>query len=396
MKRVVVSGYGVITPFGDVEHTWNGIIQGEKTLNIENKEVYSKLGNELFEKSEFNKKHKQLDPLHCLGLEVSKQALKMANLNDSTSPEDIGVIMGSMYCSMRSVEKVIGSYYEREFNRIYPSIALQITNNALSGQIAIEYQLKGPNLTVSTACSSSAQAISLGTDYIKLDKAKVMLVGGVDLTPQKTGVYQAYDRLKVLVNDDFPRPFSKNRSGFAIGEGGGALVLEEYEHAIQRGAKIYGEILGTASTCDAYTMAIPDTSGKMIAKTMVKAIKNADLHINNIDYINAHATGTKVGDLTETIAIKKVFGSRANNLYISSIKGSIGHTIGAAGAIEAIITLLALNKGTIPPTLNYIGEDDGCDLNYIPNTNIHREISIAMSNSFGFGGNNVSLVIGKV
>jgi 3-oxoacyl-[acyl-carrier-protein] synthase II len=402
LKQVAVTGYEIITPFGRLEDSWTQICKGVssvgetkyKDTELLNTKVSSEISPDFISQSAFNKKYSRLDPIHCLGLEAAKGAIEMSGVLNRYEAEDIGVIMGSMTCGLHSASKVEAHFQKEEYRKIVPSYALQMTRNALSGQIAIEFGLKGPNLTLSTACSSGGQAIMNAFNLVRYGQAKAVVVGGVDLIPSM-GVLKAYDNLRVMATTDVPRPFSKDRTGFAFGEGAGVLVIERKEDALEREAPILGEIKGAASTCDAYTMAIPDESGETIALTMEKALKDASIAAESIDYINAHATGTKVGDIAETRGIKKIMENVDSEAAISSIKGATGHTLGAAGAIEAIICLLSIKHNIIPPTVHYLGEDEELDLDYTPNYSVEKQVSYALSNSFGFGGNNVSIVLGR-
>ncbi|MDX5475047.1 MAG: beta-ketoacyl-[acyl-carrier-protein] synthase family protein [Bacillaceae bacterium] len=401
--RVVVTGFEMITPFGNTNSTWEALIQGKSSVGVKKdndlsnmkSRVVSELDRELLETSPYKRKIRSIDPIHNLALIASSAAIKMAGVDQHLfDKENTGVVMGSLMGSTTSSSKASVLYERNQYNQISPSLGIQITGNALSAQIAIEHKLMGPNLTINTACSTGGQAVVLGSNLIRTGFANTMVVGGVDLITD-LGIYKAYDNLRVMIEDenDLPRPFSKDRNGFAMGEGIGVLILESLSHAEERGAKIYGEILGTASTCDAFTMAIPVESGEVVARTMSEAIERSGIGIDAIDYISAHATGTNIGDITETNAIKKVFGDRAYDIPVSSLKGSIGHTLAAAGSIDIIACILSINNMIIPPTTNYIDRDEKCDLNYVPNEASRKRIKTCISNSFGFGGNNTSVVI---
>ena len=262
------------------------------------------------------------------------------------------------------------------------------TLNALSGQVSIQFNAQGPNLSVATACSSGNQAISLAYDAIAMNRADVMIAGASE-SPTSPLMYTGFEFLRVMApHEEGCHPFSRDRSGFVIGEGAGILILESLEHALARNAPIYGEIAGFSMSCDAHHMVIPYAEGDHVAASMRKALETSRLSIHEVDYINAHGTGTKSGDLAEALGIKKCFGAEAAGIPVSSIKGAIGHTMGASGAIEAVVCMLALRDQTIPPTVNFSEPDPELQLDFVLEGGRPCELNVLLSNSFGFGGNN--------
>ncbi|MBN1441066.1 MAG: beta-ketoacyl-[acyl-carrier-protein] synthase II, partial [Planctomycetes bacterium] len=289
---------------------------------------------------------------------------------------------------------------ERGPNRISPFFIPKLMVNAAAGQIAIRLQLEGPNFAVSSACASGQHGIAMGVRAIQYGDADVVLSGGSEATVSIMGL-GGFCAIRALSrrNDDPKRascPFSLDRDGFVLGEGAGALVLEEYERARRRGARIYGEVLGLGMTDDAYHISAPEPDGKMAARAMQLAMKEASLDPERVDYINAHGTSTQLNDAMETKAIRTAFGPHADSLMVSSTKSQMGHLLGASGAVECVVTLLALHHQLVPATINYITPDPECDLDYVPNQPRRAELRTALSNSFGFGGHNVTLAFGTV
>jgi len=289
--------------------------------------------------------------------------------------------------------------YTKGYDRISPYLIPMMIPDMASGLIAIKYRFKGPNYCTVSACASSAHAIGDAFRLIRYGDADVMIVGGSEAPIIPTAV-AGFSSMKALsTRNDEPekasRPFDRDRDGFVMGEGAAVLVLEEYEHAMRRGAKIYAELVGYGATADAYHITAPCVDGEGAVKCMLRALEDARLSPDEVDYINAHGTSTKLNDAVETLAIKKVFGERAYKIPVSSTKSMIGHLLGAAGAIEAVATIMTIHTGIIHPTINYENPDPECDLDYVPNEARKKEVNVAISNSFGFGGHNVCLVFKK-
>lgn len=323
-------------------------------------------------------------------LVAAKNAVADAGIDFGTSDRTrCSVIMGVVNTGNSSVEQ--GTTTQ---NTVFKSMT-----NSMPAWISLEYQLLGPNFAINTACASSAYAIAIGSEMIRNNQSDVVIVGGADSIINREEI-EGFNALYALsVANDPPekasRPFSGDRDGFVIGEGAGVLILEAEEHAIKRNAGIYAEIAGHALTSEGYNIMAPMLDGEGMARTIETAIRNAGIDPGDVGYINAHGTSTELNDRYETMAIKRVFGEHAGNIPVSSSKSMIGHTIGAAGAIEGVITILAIREGILPPTINYDKPDPELDLDYIPNTARKKEVQVALSNSFGFGGHNATLVFKK-
>ncbi len=410
-RRVVVTGLGVLSCVGnDVETFWNSVVEGKsgisliKSFDTENFSV--KIGGEVrnFNPEDYGisrKETKRMDKF----LQYASSASYMA-LNDSAldlSAEDsyrIGVIIGSGIGGMGTFESQHTALLEQGPSRVSPFFIPMMISNMASGSVSIRFGLKGPNYSIVSACATGCHSIAESYYTIRRGDADVMVTGGTEASVTPIAV-AGFANMKATASNfnDCPekasRPFDLNRSGFVMSEGCGILILEEYGHAVARGAKIYGEIVGCGMTADAYhiTCTAPDGSGAAAAMRM--AIGHAGITTADVDYINAHGTSTPVGDKAETAGIKSVFGDRAYDLLVSSSKSVFGHNLGAAGALESIVCLLALRDGIVPPTANYETPDPECDLNYVPNVAVKRDIRYAVNNSFGFGGQNAVLVFKK-
>ena len=392
-KKVAIIGYHMLTPLGETEQTWNSILRKQNAVYIDKK---SKVATAKIKVSKnFNSykkylenKYKFLDTITYLTLYSVNQALHKCNFNKDET--NVGVVVGSMNCTQQTKEKIIISQIVENI-RPTPRLGLQQINNSPSAYVAIENNFHGPNLTVSTACSSSAQAICTATDWIKIGRCNTAIVAGVEILPSKNGMFQVYKGMRVFSIKEYNGPFSILRNGFAVSEGVGCLVLENYERAQKEGHKILGIIEGTSLTEDGVNMATPEKNGKWIGQAMINSIKDAGLIPNNIDYVNAHATATKIGDTAEALAIQRIWG--INTIPAISIKGNIGHTFGASGIIASIISTISMKKGIIPPTCtNKI--DKRLSLNVITKES-YKEIHHVLVNAFGFGGNNVSIILGN-
>ncbi|MGA1875508.1 MAG: beta-ketoacyl-ACP synthase II [bacterium] len=406
-RRVVITGLGAVTPLGTgVKKFWEAICAGKSgvgPITRFNAENYpSKIAGEV---KDFNaedyipkKEIKKMDPFIHYALAASIMAMEDAELtiSDQESPR-FGVLVGAGIGGLSTIEK----YHELvlQYNgpkKISPFFIPMLIINLASGQIAIRHGLRGPNSAVVTACATSTHAIGEALRLIQRGDADGMLTGGAEavITPMAVGGFCAMKALSCR-NDEptrASRPFDKDRDGFIMGEGAGILLLEEMHHALNRGARIYGEIIGYGMSCDAYHITSPDLEGRGAFLCMQNALKDAGVAPQDVAYINAHGTSTEINDQVETEATRKVFGQHAYHLRISSIKSMIGHLLGAAGGIEALATTLSMYYGIIPPTINYENPDPECDLDYVPNQSQQADIPIAISNSFGFGGTNASLV----
>jgi 3-oxoacyl-[acyl-carrier-protein] synthase II len=408
-RRVVITGLGVIAPNGiGKDAFWEAIVQGKSGVgrikSFDTSGYDTKIAAEIsdFDALNYMEKSvaKRVDRFAQFGIAASKMALKDAELDIKTEDRDrIGVSIGAGLGGMFFYERQIVAVLEGGVRKAHPLCVPRIMPNAVSGQVSIELNLRGPNLTISTACSSGSHAIGQAFENIRLGKADIMLAGGTE-APIIPYTFAAFNALRVMSKknespQEASRPFDKERDGFVMGEGAGILILESLEHAEKRGAHIYAEIIGYGMTGGAHHMVMPAPEGKDAAKAMSLALEEAGISPTEVDYISAHGTSTQANDRTETQAIKKVFGEYAYKVPISSIKSMIGHLIGAAGAVELIVCALAIDNSIIPPTINYRVPDPECDLDYVPNTARRSKIDIALSNSFGFGSNNAAILISK-
>ncbi|MBM7623826.1 beta-ketoacyl-ACP synthase II [Sporohalobacter salinus] len=408
-NRVVVTGMGVISPVGiGLKDFWSALVAGEsgidKVTNFDVTEIDSKIGGEV---KDFNVKDymsrkdaKRMDKFAQYAVAAAKLAVEDSDLeiNDSNA-EDVGVLVGSGIGGMETFENQTKRLIERGPGRISPFFIPKMISNMAAGQVSIQLGAKGPNATTVSACASATHAIGDALDIIRRGDADVMVTGGSEAAITELS-YAGFCSMKALsTRNDEPekasRPFDDERDGFVMGEGSGILILESLESALERGAKIYGEVIGYGMSGDAYHVTAPDPEGDGAARSMQMAIDNSGLDIEEIDYINAHGTSTPPNDKLETKAIKNVFGDLAYDLAVSSTKSMTGHLLGAAGGIEAIASLMAIDNGVIPPTINYEHEDPECDLNYVPNKAKELDVNVALSNSLGFGGHNATLIFTK-
>ncbi|MFC2096550.1 beta-ketoacyl-[acyl-carrier-protein] synthase family protein [Bacteroidota bacterium] len=401
-NKVVVTGLNMLTALGlGWEETWENIKKGKsgvKKITLfdasENQtQIAAELPADFAEKSSsIIKKRiaKQMTRVTQMSYVCAVEAIEKHNIDfDQLDKKRVGVILGVVNTGDSTTEKGTDS----------KNLIIKRMNNAMSAWIGMRYNIEGPNYTTSSACSSSAFAIALGYDAIKAGRADMMIVGGADSIINKEEIDGFNEIYALAVANDKPEkascPFSKNRDGFVIGEGAGMMILESEESAKARGAKIYAELADYAFTNESYNIMAPKPNGEGMADTMELAINNAGISKDSVSYINAHGTSTMLNDMYETQAIKKVFGDQAYKIPVSSTKSMTGHTIGAAGAIEGIISVLAIKDGIIPPTINYNEPDPELDLDYVPNKAHKQNIDIALSNSFAFGGHNVTLVFKK-
>ncbi len=410
-RRVVVTGVGVVACNGiGKEAFWNAIKSGKSGIAritaFDPSAFTTHFAGEVkdFRPEEFIevKNLKRMDRTSHLGVAAAKMAVKDADI-DLSSPvakSRTGVMIGTAMAGHGYIMKHYGKFLQTGPSRVSPFIALASFPDACASQISIELGVKGPSFSIATACSSASDAVGYAWEAIRSNMVDFIIMGGAEAGIYP-GILAAFCAARALSTRNHEpekacRPFNKDRDGFVLGEGAGMLVLEEYEHAKRRGARIYGEILGHGMTCDAYHMTSPDPEGREAIRAMQIAMQNAEVRPNDIDYINAHGTSTPMNDKTETMVIKMVFGNRAHHIPISATKSMVGHLIGAAGAVELIATFLAMEHKTIPPTINYEVPDPECDLDYVPNRARPAEIKVAMKNSFGFGGKNSILIIRKV
>lgn len=412
-RRVVITGLGAVTPLGeDVELIWGRLLAGHsgikkisRIVGIENYPV--RIGGEITP-ADFNplktlehKMLKRLDLFSVYALVAGIKAVRDSGLDFSKEdPHRGGVIVGSGIGGIATMEEEYDVLNSKGVRRVSPFTVPKLMVNAAAGNLSIQFGLKGPITATVTACATAGNAVIDAYKTIQYNDADIMIAGGSEAALTKLGLASFCALRALSTRNDEPtkasRPFEKNRAGFVMSEGAGVVVLEEYEHAKARGARIYAELVGVGTTGDACHITAPDENGAGAAAAMAKAIKEAGITPDQIGYINAHGTSTELGDLAETKAVKIVFGAAAKKVAISSTKSAIGHSLGASGGIELVITALALTRGILPPTINYDEPDPLCDLDYVPNVARDATLQYAMSNSFGFGGHNTSLLIGKV
>lgn len=409
-RRVVVTGVGLVTPVGvGREEVWKRILNGESGIAaITRFDVTShetKFAGEVkdFKAEDFMapKEVKRMDLFIQYAMAATRVAVEGAGIDPAAEdPERIGVVVGTGLGGLPTLEKYHSILLERGPGRISPFFIPMLIANEAPGHIAIQYGFKGPNLCIVTACATGAHSIGEAVRIIQYGDADVMIAGGTEanLTPLTVGGFNAMKALSTRneAPEKASRPFEKDRDGFVVAEGAGIVVLEEYERAKKRGATIYGEVIGYGYNGDAYHITAPSPDGDGSIRCMRLALRDAGVTPDEVDYINAHGTSTELNDYTETVAIKAVFGEHAYRMPVSSTKSMTGHLLGAAGAVEAIFTLLSIRDGVCPPTINYETPDPQCDLDYVPNKARNHDIRIAMSNSFGFGGTNSTLVFRKV
>ena len=412
LKRVVVTGIGALTPLGnDAQSYWDALASGTSgaapITRFDAEKFKTKFACEIKNFDILNhldrKEARKMDPFTQYAMVVADEAVLDSGIMDiDFVPEDIGVIWASGIGGLSSLEKEIRDYTLGDGTpRFNPFFIPKMIGDIAPGYISIKYGFRGPNFGTISACASSNNSIIDSYNYIRLGMVKAEVTGGSEacVTPSAVG---GFNSMKALSErNDSPatasRPFDADRDGFVLGEGAASLILEEYEHAKARGAKIYGEILGGGMTADAHHITAPHPEGLGAINVMRRALKDANLQPSDIDYVNVHGTSTPLGDISETKAIRGVFGDDAYNLNISSTKSMTGHLLGAAGAVEALACLLAINKGIVPPTINHFTDDEQFDskLNFTFNVSQNREVKYALSNTFGFGGHNASIVMGK-
>lgn len=407
-RRVVVTGVGAVTPLGnDVETTWKGIIEGKSGIGpltrVNADEYPAKVAAEL---KDFNpevfmdrKEARKMDRFTQYAVASALMAVKDADLTiNEENSERVGVWIGSGIGGMETFEQQYETFQKRGYKRVSPFFVPMLIPDMATGQVSITLGARGFNSCTVTACATGTNSIGDAFKVIQRGDADVMVTGGAEAPITKMSVAGFCANTALSTNPDpqtASRPFDKNRDGFVMGEGAGIIILEELEHALARGAKIYAEIVGYGATGDAYHITAPAPGGEGGARAMKMAINDGGLQPQDIDYINAHGTSTEYNDKFETLAVKEVFGEHAYNLAMSSTKSMTGHLLGAAGGVEAIFTVLAMRDSILPPTINYETPDPECDLDYVVNKARSKEIKAAMSNSLGFGGHNATIVFKK-
>jgi 3-oxoacyl-[acyl-carrier-protein] synthase II len=407
-RRVVVTGMGVVTPVGNsVETVWNNLVAGNSGIGpntlVPEEEMTCKIAglcSDFVPEDYMDKKEaRRMDRYTQFAVAAAKMAYEQSGLYEgAVDPNRFGVVVSSAAGGIGTIEVQMKNSLEKGFHKCSPFLVPMMICDIAGGWIAIEYNAKGPNQSVVTACATGANSIGDAYRMIQYGEADVVMAGGAEAPITSLSVAGFYTMRALSQRYDEPqrasRPFDKNRDGFVISEGAGVLVLEELEHAKARGANILGEIIGYGRTADANDIVAPCADGNGAARAMQLALDDAGLKADKVDYINTHGTSTPLGDVAETLAIKRVFGEHAQNgLVVSSTKSMTGHMLGATGAVEAVISLLAIQNRTSPPTINLEEPDEQCDLDYTPNKARQLEkLDIAMSNSFGFGGHNASLL----
>ena len=411
-RRVVITGLGIISPVGNtVPDAWNNVVAGKSGITRITRFDASAFASQIAgEVKDFDITHylsgkdaRRMDIFIHYGMAAGIQAVRDADLGDIAGEhldaERIGVNIGSGIGGLSMIEDTHDIYHAGGPRKISPFFIPSTIINMIAGNLSIMFGFKGPNLAIVTACTTATHCIGDSARLIEYGDVDVMVAGGAEscVTPLAMGGFASARALSTR-NDDpvtASRPWDKGRDGFVLGEGAGILVLEEMEHAKRRGAKIYAELAGFGMSADAYHMTAPCEDGEGAARCMTNALRNAGMNAAEVDYINAHGTSTPLGDLAETVAVKRCFGEHAKKLVVNSTKSMTGHLLGAAGGVEAIFSALAIHHQIAPPTINIFDQDPACDLDYVPNTARKMKIGVAMSNSFGFGGTNGTLIFRK-
>lgn len=407
-RRVVVTGLGAITPLGnDVQSTWEGLRTGRNGIGpitqFDTEKFKAKLAAEVkdFDPADYLEVNEILrtDRYAQFAVAAAQQAVEESNVKGSVEPERFAVLFGTGIGGIRTFETEHTKLMEKGPRRVSPLFIPMMIGNMAAGMIAIRHDCRGPAMPAVTACASGSNAIGEAMRLIRHGYADAVITGGTEaaICPSAVAGFANMQALSTATDPNVASlPFDQRRNGFVIGEGAVALVLEEYEHARKRGAKIYGEVCGYGSTCDAHHITAPHPEARGGAQAMLDAMAEAGYSESDKVYINAHGTGTPMNDVVETLAIKKALGTHAYDAYVSSTKSMTGHMLGAAGAVEALACLFALNEGIIPPTINLYEQDEQCDLNYIARAPLYADVTLALSNSLGFGGHNACLAFRKV
>ncbi len=409
-RRVVVTGLGIISPVGiGIPEAWGSIVAGKSGITLITRFDAAKFPSQIagevkgFEVAKWlaPKEARRFDTFIHYGLAAAIDAIKDSGLDlEQENREQIGVCIGSGIGGLPLIENTHDAMLAGGVRKITPFFVPGSIINMISGQLSIMYGLKGPNISVVSACTTANHSIGEAGRHIEYGDADVMIAGGAEACVSPLGVGGFSAARALSSRNDAPelasRPWDKDRDGFVLGEGAGVLVLEEYERAKKRGARIYCELAGYGLSADAHHITAPCEDGEGAARCMVNALRNGGVNPDQVDYINAHGTSTPLGDIAETVAVKRCFGDHAKKLAVSSTKSMTGHLLGAAGGIEAVFTALALHEQIAPPTINLVNQDPQCDLDYVPNEARKMSIQVAVSNSFGFGGTNGSLVFRAV
>ncbi len=409
-RRVVITGMGAVTPLGNsVDETWKGLVEGKSGIApIENYDVSgyaTKFAGQVrgLDVTEYMsaKDARKIDPFIQYGLVAGIQAIRDSGLEvTDANRKRIGVAVGSGIGGIGTIERNKELLDKGGVRKVSPFLVPGSIINMISGNLSIMYGLQGPNWAITTACTTATHCMGYASRMIKYGDVDVMVAGGGECGSSPLGMAGFVAARALSTRNDDPqaasRPWDRDRDGFVLADGAGVVVLEEYEHAKKRGAKIYGELIGFGASSDAHHITAPPEDGRGAADSMLNAIQDAGLNGSEVDYVNAHGTSTQAGDVAETNAIKTVFGDHAYDLSVSSTKSMVGHLLGAAGGVEAVFTLLALQDQVAPPTINLDNPDEGCDLDYVPHTAKERKIEVAVSNSFGFGGTNGTLIFKRV
>ncbi len=411
-ERIVVTGLGVVSPFGDgVAPFWDALKAGKNGVSnvtlFDASELNCQVAAECkdFDPTKYMdaKEAKRSDRYTQFAVAAAKLAMQDSGLvvGENLEAERFGVLIGSGVGGMDTIEKQSRAFIERGPRRVSPFMIPNLLANMSSGVVAIDLGAKGVNFSVVSACATGTHAIGEALLHLQLGREDVILAGGSEaaITSLSFAGFCAMKAMATNYNDEphrASRPFDADRCGFVMGEGAGILVLERYEHAVKRGAKIYCEVSGYGATCDAYHITSPDVEGKGLSLCLQRTLEDAGVSVDEVDYINAHGTSTPYNDKFETAAIRKVFGSAADKLMVSSTKSMTGHMLGAAGAIEAAVCAKSIEEGVIAPTINYENPDPDCDLDYVPNVAREKQVNIAVSTNLGFGGHNGALLFKKV
>ena len=405
-RRVVVTGLGILSPIGNtVDDAWRSCIEGKSgittvDIGLQNNPV--RIGGRLknFDSNEFldSKEVRRVDPFIQYGIIAANQSIENSGiLNSKVDLTKVGVNFGAGIGGIDTIEKNKTLLEKKGYKKVSPFFVPGSIVNMISGLVSIKHGFMGPNTSVVTACSTGNHCIGTAARSISCGEADVMIAGGAEMASTPLSIAGFISARALSTNPDpkaASRPWDRDRDGFVLSDGAGSLVLEEFEHAKARGAHIYTEIIGFGASSDAYHMTAPPEDGRGAALAMTNAIDDAEIDVSEVDYINAHGTSTPLGDIAETIALKSVFGDSVPQ--ISSTKSMTGHTLGAAGAIESIFCIKAINEGIIPPTINLDNPDPLCDLNYTPLVSSEKKVSVAINNSFGFGGTNSTLVFKNI
>jgi 3-oxoacyl-[acyl-carrier-protein] synthase II len=412
-RRVVITGMGIVSPVGNtISDAWANLLNGKSGITRITRFDASALASQIAgEVKDFDitqyipvKEARRMDIFIHYGMAAAMQAVKDAGIEDvinsGIDADRIGVNIGSGIGGLPMIEKTDAVYHKKGPRKISPFFIPSTIINMIAGNLSIKYNFRGPNLAIVTACTTATHCIGSSARMIEYGDADIMVAGGAEscVTPLAVGGFASAKALSKR-NDDpetASRPWDTERDGFVLGEGAGILVLEEMEHAKRRKAKIYAEVVGFGMSADANHMTAPCEDGEGAARCMTAALKNSGLNASEVNYINAHGTSTQLGDIAETTAVKRCFGEQAEKLVMNSTKSMTGHLLGAAGGVEAIFTALAIHHQISPPTINIFNQDPQCDLDYVPNISRKMKIEVALSNSFGFGGTNGTLILKKI